>query len=245
MNAPALLVLACSVLDLWSSAGIAHNTLRWDVSVSGQSVPPHRGPQLSSKTGNGASAPVLPRQTPSTPLLLQNAPTHLRAPVLIFPPVLLVAGVRNQESGRRLLDLDGSLRLGLASLDHVGHDEEVREEQQQRHDVVEVGYGDIAGAGLAVGVHHVGCLGVHQHELHHLAHSQCRLPPDLLGVQADEVVRVHHRVDEAVQADGEVNVAVVADIDEQPVEQEYTGVVVDVQKAELLPPLLQDDEPSV
>ena len=44
------------------------------------------------------------------------------------------------------------------------------------------------------------------------------LPPDVLGVHADEVVRVHDRVDETVEQDGQVDVAVVSRVHVQPVE---------------------------
>lgn len=44
------------------------------------------------------------------------------------------------------------------------------------------------------------------------------LPPDVLGVHADKVVGVHDRVDEAVQDDRQVNVAIVAGVHVQPVE---------------------------
>lgn len=44
------------------------------------------------------------------------------------------------------------------------------------------------------------------------------LPPDVLGVHADKVVRVHNGVDEAVEHDSQVDVAVVASVHVHPVE---------------------------
>lgn len=48
--------------------------------------------------------------------------------------------------------------------------------------------------------------------------SEVFLPPDVLGVHADKVVRVHDSVDEAVQEDGQVHVSVIAGVHVQPVE---------------------------
>jgi hypothetical protein len=157
----------------------------------------------------------------------------------------------------------------LLALDQVGQHEEVREEHQQRHDVVQVGNDDARRVLVAAVVQQVGGLSVHHHKLDHLAHGQRRLPPDVLGVQGDEVVGVHHGVNETIEHDGQVDVAVVAHVHVEPVElqqaaeeerisevqceywrlwalyQEDAGVVVHVQEAELLPPLLQDDEDRV
>ena len=92
------------------------------------------------------------------------------------------------------------------------------EEDEQTDDVVEVGDDYSIGELLAAVVQDVASLRVHQHELHHLAHGEGGLPPDVLGVQRDEVVGVHDSVDEAVQHNGEVHIAVVAHVDVQPVE---------------------------
>ena len=94
----------------------------------------------------------------------------------------------------------------------------MREERQQRNNVVQIGNHDAVGVVGAVVVQQVGSLGVHEHELHHLTHGERGLPPDLLGVQGHEVVGVHHSVDQAVEQDGQVHVTVVADVDVQPVE---------------------------
>jgi len=142
----------------------------------------------------------------------------------------------------------------------------VSKERQQSHDVVQIRDDDAVGVAGAAVVQQVAGLGVHQHKLHHLTHGEGRLPPNLLGVQGNEVVGVHDGVDDAVQHDGQVHVSVIADVDVQPIElkkkrrgyvleqtvrlqelallenhmmsyQENTGVVVDVQEAELLPSL--------
>lgn len=141
----------------------------------------------------------------------------------------------------------------------------MREEQQQRHDVVQIGRCDPGGELLAARVDQIARLRVHHHELHHLAHGEGRLPPDVLGVQRHEVVRVHDCVDHAVQHDRQIHVAVVAHVQVQPVElgeegreivvskraqmnadsttyQEDAGVMVNVEETKLLPSLLSDDE---
>jgi hypothetical protein len=156
----------------------------------------------------------------------------------------------------------------LLALDQVRQHEEVREEHQQRHDVVQVGNDDARRILVTAVVQQVGGLRVHHHELDHLAHGQRRLPPDVLGVQGHEVVGVHHGVNETVEHNGQVDVAVVAVVHVQPVElqqaeeewisnvqyeyrrlwalyQEDAGVVVHMQEAQLLPPLLKDDEDRV
>jgi hypothetical protein len=118
-------------------------------------------------------------------------------------------------------------------------------------------------------VQQVGRLQVHAQELNHLAHGKRLLPPDARGVHGHEVVGVHAGVHQPVQDHCEVHIAVKADIHVQPVElqqtkqtphvrenvewgwwsffayQEDTGVVVDVEEAELLPLLLEYDEHSV
>ena len=57
-----------------------------------------------------------------------------------------------------------------------------------------------------------------QRDVANLHQCQVLLPPDVLGVHAHEVVRVHNRVDEAVEDDRQVHVAVVAGVHVQPVE---------------------------
>ena len=52
-------------------------------------------------------------------------------------------------------------------------------------------------------------------------------------MHAHEVVSVHDRVDETVEDNGKVNVAVVVDARVEPVEQEDAEVVVHVQEREL------------
>lgn len=52
----------------------------------------------------------------------------------------------------------------------------------------------------------------------YLHERQVLFPPDILGVHANEVVGVHDGVDEAIEDDREVHVAVVPGVDVQPVE---------------------------
>lgn len=60
-------------------------------------------------------------------------------------------------------------------------------------------------------------LGVHGEELDDLHEGEVLLPPDVLGVQREEVVGVHDGVDGAVQDDRQVDVPVVAGVQVQPV----------------------------
>jgi hypothetical protein len=63
----------------------------------------------------------------------------------------------------------------------------------------------------------IGALGHHGYKLYQLHHGQTRFPPNgerfsrfwHLGVHADKVVRVHDGVNESVQENSQVNVAVV------------------------------------
>jgi hypothetical protein len=56
---------------------------------------------------------------------------------------------------------------------------------------------------------------------------------------------VYVRVDESVQHNGEVNVAVIVDVTVEPIEKEDGNMVVNMKKAELTPLLAQDDKRSV
>ena len=85
-------------------------------------------------------------------------------------------------------------------------------------------------SGGLTGREEVDCLGVHGDELDELRERQVLFPPDLLGVEGDEVVGVHDGVDEPVEDDGEVDVAVVEHVEVQPVDEEDGGVVVDLIK---------------
>lgn len=53
----------------------------------------------------------------------------------------------------------------------------------------------------------------HQRINAYLHERQVLLPPDILRVHANEVVGVHDGVDEAIEDDGEVHVAVVPGVD--------------------------------
>lgn len=56
----------------------------------------------------------------------------------------------------------------------------------------------------------VGRLRQHAAELEELALGQVFLPPDLVRVHRDEVVCVHDRMDESVEDNCQVDVAVIA-----------------------------------
>lgn len=133
----------------------------------------------------------------------------------------------------------------LATAHHVGHNEEVREQDQQRENVVTVGECDVAWVLITTVIDEIDGLRVHHHKLHHLSHRQGRLPPDLLGVQRDEVIGVHDRVNQSVEEDGQKDISIVAHIDIDPVEQKNTGVVIDMKEAELFPSLLGNDKEGV
>lgn len=106
----------------------------------------------------------------------------------------------------------------LAAARDVRGDVELHEEGEQRDDVDEIGLRDADRVRLAVNVDEIQRLRVHADELNHLAHGEGRLPPDVIRVHRHEVVRVHDGVDEAVQHDGEINIAVIAHVHIQPVE---------------------------
>lgn len=72
----------------------------------------------------------------------------------------------------------------------------------------------------------VGSLTHHDSELQQLKRRQTRLPPyrktlarlGIFGMHTDEVIRVHHRVDESIEQDGKEDVTIVQDIGIQPIE---------------------------
>jgi len=64
-------------------------------------------------------------------------------------------------------------------------------------------------------------------------------------MHADEIISVHHSVDEPVEQDGEVNVTIVHDIGVEPVEQKDCCVMVNMQERQLAPLLSQDNENSI
>jgi hypothetical protein len=50
-----------------------------------------------------------------------------------------------------------------------------------------------------------------------LTHGECGFPPDVFGMQRDEVVGVHNSVDEPVENNRQIHVSVETDIDVEPV----------------------------
>ena len=77
--------------------------------------------------------------------------------------------------------------------------------------------GDVLGV-VALRVEQEEGLRVHAHKLHHLAQSECGLPPYVFGMQRHEVVRVHDCVDEPVKHDGQIHFTVVSYVQVEPVE---------------------------
>lgn len=71
---------------------------------------------------------------------------------------------------------------------------------------------------VATSVHQIQSLGIHNHELYHLAHGKGGLPPHILGVKSDEVVSVHNGVNEAIQDNGQIHITVITNIGVKPVE---------------------------
>jgi hypothetical protein len=94
----------------------------------------------------------------------------------------------------------------------------VCEQKEQRDDVVEVCMGDALRIALAVGHQDIDRLGVHHHELNHLAQGEGGLPPNLLRMERYEVVCVHDSVDQTIQYDGQVHISVISYVHIQPVE---------------------------
>lgn len=71
----------------------------------------------------------------------------------------------------------------------------------------------------------------------YLHESEVLLPPDVLGVHADEVICVHYRVNKTVQHHCEVDVAIIPGVDVQPVElRRYSAAATESDNADFLPP---------
>lgn len=146
------------------------------------------------------------------------------------------------------------LSLGLLGFWlHVGSNEKLSKQHEQRQNVHHIRCDYSQRRRLALRGHEVGSLRHHGDKLEQLQARQAGLPPNRktltrgwhLCVHANEVVRVHHGVDKAVQDNGEVDVPVVVDVGIQPVKQKDRNVVVDMQERELTPLLAQDNEDSV
>ena len=78
----------------------------------------------------------------------------------------------------------------------------MKEEREERDDVVQVGLCYPRREGLAASDEQETGLEVHEDKLHHLTDGQRRLPPNLLRVQRHKVVGVHDGVDEAIENNG-------------------------------------------
>ena len=102
--------------------------------------------------------------------------------------------------------LFGLCRSGAA----VALQVEVHEECKQRCDVKQVHLREALREGLAVGGQEEARLGEHARELDQLALGEVLLPPDLVRVHRDKVIRVHDGMDEAIEDNRQVDVTVVA-----------------------------------
>lgn len=91
----------------------------------------------------------------------------------------------------------------------------------------------------------VHSLRIHANKLDELSESQVFFPPDVFGVHGDKVVRVHHGVNQTIENNGQVHIAVEIDMQIQPVYQKNSRVMVDVEEAQLFPFLADYDEECV
>jgi len=64
-------------------------------------------------------------------------------------------------------------------------------------------------------------------------------------VHADEVVRVHYRVNEAIQQDREENITVVVEVCVQPIKEKDCQVMVHMQEGKLAPFLPQNNKDCI
>ncbi len=64
-------------------------------------------------------------------------------------------------------------------------------------------------------------------------------------MHADEIIRVHHRVNKSIEQNGEVNITVIHYVGIQPIEEKDGKMMVDVQEGELTPFLSQNNEDGV
>lgn len=144
-----------------------------------------------------------------------------------------------------LLGVLGLLVALLASLHDVRRHEELREEDEQRQDVEVVEVYHVEREGLAAVVDQIEGLCVHQHELNHLRHRQRGLPRNVLGVERDKVVSIHNSMDQSIEYDSEIDIAIISNVDVEPVNQEDGEVVVDVEEGQLAPALLENNKNCV
>lgn len=155
---------------------------------------------------------------------------------------------QGEQRASRLNSLHLLAFLGL----HVGGNKELDKEDKEGENVSHVN-GRHTGVAAVLRDRNVGSLRHHGDKLDQLQQGETGLPPNrqrlarlgILGMHADEVVRVHDRVDKAIQQDGEVNVSVVIDVDIEPVKEKDGPVMVDMQEGQLPPLFTQDDKDSV
>lgn len=154
----------------------------------------------------------------------------------------------------RLLLLHSHYLCSLLLLgSHVTSHKELSKKDKQTHNVHKVHLRHTKWQLITPLKHQHGSLEHHNSKLYQLQRSQTTLPPNgqrlsslvISGMHADEVVRVHNRVDESVQQDGEVNISIIVDIGIEPIEQENSGVMVNVQEGELTPLLSQNNKDCV
>lgn len=103
--------------------------------------------------------------------------------------------------------------------------EKLSEKHKQTHNVYKVHLGHSQRQLITTFKHQIRSLTHHNSELNQLQRCQTALPPNwegftgfiVFGVHTDEIVGVHHRMDEPVQKNGEVNVSIVVYIGIEPI----------------------------
>jgi len=164
----------------------------------------------------------------------------------VWPPSLFLPSPSQSNSFFVLnLSLLGSRLLPIGLRARVGLEIKVEEQHQKRQNVPQIQLGNLSRKPLTIHTQQIDRLGVHGQELNDLEQRQVLLPPDVLGVHGEEVVRVHHGVDGSVQNNSQENVPIVPGVQIKPVHQKDGHVVVHVQERQLLPLLPQDDEDGV
>lgn len=105
---------------------------------------------------------------------------------------------------------------------------EVREECEHRRDVHEIHHGQTSRV-RAVPRHEKRTLHEHAHKLNELQVCNRFLQQrrDVHVQRCDHIIRVHDEMNKPVKYDGEIDVAVVSGIQQQPIERKYRGMMVD------------------
>jgi len=88
-------------------------------------------------------------------------------------------------------------------------------------------------------------LQIHCQELSHLKQCNVVLPPGIVSKSHQEIIGIHHQVNETIQYNGDINVPIVPSIDIHPIDHEDGKVMVDMKEGELLPFLSDDNKESI